>query len=99
MRVLALARKLLPLAKVAAFDPAQQVRPELRVDRDSGCPTDNRLLVPHQRPLHDPALKLDIPPDVHNIISLLGRGNAPPRPRKLAFRTRPVSRRLPPSRQ
>jgi hypothetical protein len=37
------------------------VRPELRVDRDTGCPTDNRLLVPHQRPLHDPALQLDIP--------------------------------------
>src|ERR1700694_1647688 len=60
--ILALARELLPLPEVAAFDPAQQVRPKLRVDRDSRCPTDNRLFVPHQRPLHLSCPSVAIPP-------------------------------------
>src|SRR5438552_2133721 len=59
--VLTLARELLPLAQVAALDPAQQVSPELRVDRDSRRPTNNCQFVPHQRPLYDHCLPVAVP--------------------------------------
>src|SRR2546426_7516918 len=49
--VLALAQQFLTLAELAPLDPAQQVRPELRMERNRRRATDNRLMVPHQRPL------------------------------------------------
>src|SRR5439155_22966690 len=49
--VLSLAQQFLALAKLAVFDPAQQMRPKLRVDRDRRRATDHSPIVPHQCPL------------------------------------------------
>src|SRR5439155_16826244 len=49
--VLPLAQQFLALAKLAVFDPAQQMRPKLRVDRDRRRPADDGDFLLHKIPL------------------------------------------------